>query len=214
MSKRTNNGEGWDRNYILTVLGLGVAALSLVAAIGPALVDMGIVDPHRIPGVGQESPKSDETSVALPPPSTNPSKIDQDNGTKGVSELSGSDVLAGGSADLGIGTPATVLPCDDRYIVVLRNNKNPSTYAADVSEALEYFPTSHYVLTRGGCKSLAQISSNHTLLYTVFYGPFSTMDEARDRCQAIEAKFIDPYIRRLAVNGDSTRVNCEGVPLK
>jgi len=209
MKKRTENGEGKDRNHILTVLGLGVAALSLIVAVGPAMVDMGIVDRHRIPGLIQESQISDAASNSLPPVSDSVTPKGTENQLKAPRDLSGANAQSNSNGDLAVGTPITFLPCDERYIVIVRNSKNESAYADEVTEALEKYPGSQYAVTKGSCNSLAQQSSNDTLLYIVFYGPYELESEACDKSKSTVPDFTKVYVKQLSPSGKpGGSVNC------
>jgi hypothetical protein len=80
--------------------------------------------------------------------------------------------------DLGLVVPMTTVACDGRYAVFVGAAVRPTTYRADVETLLEHFEGASYLLTEQNCRSLRWYMEDGASIYTVYYGPYVSLDEA------------------------------------
>lgn len=112
--------------------------------------------------------------------------------------------------DLGLDQKITVLPCDDRYVTILKNVIHPNQYEDDVTAALSLYPNSNYMVTAGGCDALRQVSSIGTSIYSVYLGPFEDRNIACSEAKnAIPPASNKIYVKKLTAGKDPlTSVEC------
>jgi serine/threonine-protein kinase len=86
------------------------------------------------------------------------------------------------------------LGCDGGYAVCVGAAVEPSSYAADVQRLLGQHPGSSYLYTPDNCTSLRSRADNGNAIYAIFYGPYTTSEEACARKSAVGG---GTYVRRL-----------------
>ena len=84
-----------------------------------------------------------------------------------------------GAGDLGLGTPVQNIGCTGQYLVFVGSSTNPGGYQAEVQSFLNTYPDSGYLRTDASCGALTQ-SSNGNAIYSIYFGPYSTDDQACD----------------------------------
>jgi len=114
-------------------------------------------------------------------------------GSSGQGASSSSPNLAAG--DLGLDVPIQNLQCSGDYILVLRSAITPENYEQDVISSLSQYSGSLYLRTDQSCSSFAQQSTSGNPIYAVYYGLFSTADEALAYCELAPN---DAYAKELS----------------
>ncbi|MDQ3401961.1 MAG: serine/threonine protein kinase [Actinomycetota bacterium] len=98
------------------------------------------------------------------------------------------------TVDLGVSVPVDAPACDGDYILIVGSAVNSDAYPKDVQEFLDLNPGAKYLhAPTTGCASL-RTHVNTEEIYSVFYGPFSTQDQACGRQATVGG---DSFIRRL-----------------
>ncbi len=101
---------------------------------------------------------------------------------------------AAARGDLGLGAPLTIVPCDGSYALFVGAAVIPANYRTEVQAYLDRYPGSSYLLAEQNCSSLRHHMDNGASIYTVYYGPYSTLAQA---CEARSRVGGDSFIRRL-----------------
>lgn len=101
---------------------------------------------------------------------------------------------AAARGDLGLGAPLTIVPCDGSYALFVGAAVKPANYRTEVQAYLDRYPGSSYLLAEQNCSSLRHHMDNGASIYTVYYGPYSTLAQA---CEARSRVGGDSFIRRL-----------------
>ncbi len=97
-------------------------------------------------------------------------------------------------ADLAVSVPISTPDCDGRYIVIVGSALNPDEYPQDVQAFLDAKPGAAYLHAPStGCRSLRHRFDGADI-YSVYYGPFGTQDEA---CARRTHEGGDAFVRRL-----------------
>jgi serine/threonine-protein kinase len=109
-------------------------------------------------------------------------------------------------ADLAVSVAMTTPECDGDYIVIVGSAIDPDEYKKDVQAFLTANPGAEYLHAPStGCGSLRQQLEGADI-YSVYYGPFPTKEEACDRDKAEGG---DAFVRRLDNTSSPARtVSC------
>jgi hypothetical protein len=86
------------------------------------------------------------------------------------------------------------VPCDGSYALFVGAAVKPANYRTEVQAYLNRYPGSSYLLAEQNCSSLRHHMDNGASIYTVYYGPYSTLAQA---CEARSRVGGDSFIRRL-----------------
>jgi hypothetical protein len=86
------------------------------------------------------------------------------------------------------------VPCDGSYALFVGAAVKPANYRTAVQAYLNRYPGSSYLLAEQNCSSLRHHMDNGASIYTVYYGPYSTLAQA---CEARSRVGGDSFIRRL-----------------
>jgi hypothetical protein len=146
--------------------------------------------------------------VAAPAPSTTTTTDGAVASSPTNSNTPGSSPLStAGTGDLGIdGHMITNLEtCDGQFLTLAGAAVTPASYAVDVSRLLDQYPGSQYLQAAASCASLRPRTTDGSLIYAVYFGPFLTAEGA---CAARGQGPPDAYVKRLTPRPDEPAVPC------
>ena len=164
-------------------LTMGVAATTQGIATAPQ------TDPNLAPKNGASvttvraapTPASVETSAVIQPASTvvEPSPpVAVESAPPEPVTVAPPATSAPLEGDLRLMVPITRPPCDGRYITMIGATVTPGLYEAQTSDLLNRFNGSSYLRTEATCSSLRGRTAAGNPIYSVYFGPFATAQEA------------------------------------
>ena len=103
------------------------------------------------------------------------------------------------AGDLGLFTPLALPDCDGSYVTFIGAATDPSDYAEIGDLLLEYQGSSYLLTEVAGCSSLRARNDRGESIYAVFFGPFTTFQEA---CDARAFGPSDAYVKPLDFSSD------------
>lgn len=103
--------------------------------------------------------------------------------------------------DLGVSRPITQPACDGRFVVFVGAAVYPPTYQTEVQHLLGMYPDSEYLRAKDTCPSLRPQDDAGNEIYGVYYGPFSTREQA---CVARSSWGENSYVKVLDTVTDSS----------
>lgn len=103
--------------------------------------------------------------------------------------------------DLGVSRPITQPACNGDFVVFVGAAVHPRTYQAEVQHLLDTYPDSEYLLASDTCPSLRARDDAGNEIYGVYYGLFSTQEQA---CQVKDSRGGTSYVKVLDTVTDSS----------
>jgi serine/threonine-protein kinase len=143
-------------------------------------------------GIGFSNERASEDTA--PPTSTTTQTTATTPSPQNATTNTGNGTLPPANADLALSVPLTTVPCAGDYAVFVGAAVNPAQYRSEVQGFLDRFPGSSYLLAEQNCSSLRQRMPNGASIYSVYYGPYSSLADA---CTARSRVGGDAFIRQL-----------------
>jgi serine/threonine-protein kinase len=208
----SGTGLGWapvepPRRSGAAFWGWTAAAILLVAALGVGAAYYFTRDPSTVAA----SVPAAESSPQIVTEQASPSTVTRQAPTSTVTRTvptTAETVTPPTDADLGLATPMSTPACDGSAVVIAASAVDPSSYSSQVQGDLQAFPGSSYLhAPTTGCTSLRQRMPDGSDIYSVYYGPYSSVDAACAQRAAIGG---DSYVKTLDnVSDPSTTISCD-----
>lgn len=116
--------------------------------------------------------------------------------------------VVGANGDLGLDKPITKPACDGKYITLVGSSVDPDGYALQIGNVLKQYPAANYLRTGLVCSSLRAESAAGDPIYVVYFGPFSSKEQA---CRARDDGPDGAYVKVLDnTSNPGAGVNCGG----